>query len=61
MLLLQYYTDQGGAWSQKALEAFKARFNSQIDTDMESSGATKSETLSVALLPNFFQAAAMAS
>ncbi|KAF9214847.1 Integrator complex subunit 1 [Podila verticillata] len=61
VLLLQYYTDQGGAWSQKALEAFKARFNSQIDTDMESSGATKSETHSVALLPNFFQAAAMAS
>ncbi|KAG0336844.1 Integrator complex subunit 1 [Podila horticola] len=62
VLLLQYYSDQGGAWSQKALVAFKARFNCH-DTEMGSSGVAGSEasSSSVALMPNFFQAAAMAS
>lgn len=61
VLLLQYYSDQGGAWSRRALDGFKVRFNNQIDTEMNSSGVSSSGASSVAMMPNFFQAAAMAS
>ncbi|KAG0252869.1 Integrator complex subunit 1 [Mortierella polycephala] len=56
MVLLKYHADQGGQWSQKALEYIKARFAVELNSSSTSS-STVSHNVSVTV-PNFFGIAA---
>ncbi|KAF9961521.1 Integrator complex subunit 1 [Mortierella alpina] len=52
LLLLQYYTDQGGLTSARALELVKSRFNAESFSSAASSALA---TATPTVLPNFFQ------
>lgn len=52
LLLLQYYADQGGLTSARALELVKSRFNAE---SLSSAASSALAATAPTVLPNFFQ------